>query len=126
VPLPSDALFDHTARVWVPTENVGRYRGVERSYAPGAVFDCRVTNPGRAQGQQGTGVSEVGVWKVFALAEGLDIQEKMVIQVLTGNEAPRNLYVDRAYEPRSIFGFIRRMYQVVCRQWDGVLDEAES
>jgi hypothetical protein len=122
--LPSSELFNHTARLWTPTETVGRYLGVELEYLPGVTFNCRVANPGRAQGNQsGTGVSESGTWKVYALAEGLTVAERMVIQVLTGNEAPRNLYVDRAYEPRSMFGFIRPLWQIVCRQWDGVLNE---
>lgn len=124
MPLPSDELFDHTARLWSPTPTLGRYRGVELEYLPGVTFECRVSNPGRVQANQsGTGISEAGTWKVFALASGLTVVERQVVQVLTGNEAPRKLLIERAYRPQSIWGVIRDLWQIDCRQWDGVLNE---
>lgn len=120
--IPSDALFDSTARVWSLLRTRGEVAGTEITPEPVGTFSCRVTNPAQVQlNHNGAGLSPAGTWKVFALAADVTIEKDNVIQVLTGNEAGALLYVDRAYEPRSPFGTVRRMWQCVCRQWDGEL-----
>ena len=112
---PSAGLFDGTARVWSPTETRSTIGGVEKSWAGGAEFDCAVQVSRRNQGNLGPGEADVGQWMVYSPADAVALAAGQVVEVLTGPEAGRTLYVDDPYKPRG------RFQQTQCRQWDGDL-----
>jgi hypothetical protein len=114
-----DHLFDHTVRVWRPTSSKGRLGQEERTYAHvinGRAALNRAVDP---VAPVAAGLAPTGRIRIY-LRPDANVQERDVIQIVTGPDAPGTWEIDQPpTRPRG------HHTQVDAIAWHGVLPEYE-
>lgn len=104
----------HTVRFWSYVEGIGPYATVERTWTAGPVVSADVQHRQQAQADPGPGVTGQGTWKVYA--HPVDVVPQMVVEVVTGPNAPQKLAIEDAYNVRG------HHVQLTCSAWKGDLN----
>lgn len=111
-------LVDHRADAFRSSGSVGTHGQSTAGLTPGpAGFDCSVLVDGERVARAGPGELTMGAYRVTCPDPSLDIQERDILHVHTGPEAPLTVQVESRSAPRGRFLALR------CATWKGKLPE---
>jgi hypothetical protein len=116
-----ERLQDHTVRVWRPVTVPDAIGADQRTYAPvGEPEPAKVNRNVAPTGDAGPGFAAIGRRRLY-MKPGVDVEERDVLELVTGPDAPQTLEVDEPpTRPRG------HHCQVDCILWRGQLPELES